>query len=734
MERKLATEIQQKTIKKVFDQRSDFIIIGLTGATESKLSEVSHIFQKTFEEIALPEEKSYNESENIIEKLEYEIIYNYAKVNWKQFDVIKARDIIISYILENRTSWIRFKQDLEKDLIGETNFEEEIRRRIVKLIRAYKNDESDSDSKDIYNLLFEFQEDFSSSNLEELLLKRNRELLKYIQTLQYKSSKVHNTRINLELYVYTKYILPIVGEALRKSIPDQKYVELFQKYGNEIRFFGTLDIRQWRMRLKEISNADNYDFYGLAKRINTFIKIRRSPFSNRKSVPVQIVIDSLKNPYEFSFLKDRYSAYYTIALLGNEEEKYSDDQYKEINYPMLYENPNLIKTNFKLFVRLMIEQIEEQADIDSQEIEYLESLESEDKFLDYMLVKLEEAEKENSFRIEWCLNIERIYQKLISNSNYNRFGITDDEIKFYLNVLKEPVRTFSIISDLYLFYMQDIQNSTQNADIFLKNPFNIDSSWQKTKLKYQIVKYVSLIMHPGLVPPTKVEKCMQVALSAKVNSGCISRQVGAVVTDSEYNILATGWNDAPIPDVPCIYRSIKDLRVADSSEIFSDLELNEKNIFKKHMNCYDFSNKKDVEEILEGMPAAYCFKSVYADIKNERNPSLSRAIHAEARAFSQCSRRDTVGGCLFTTSSSCENCTMLAKEYRIEKIYYIENYPGIAKTHVNAIGKKENRAKFILFEGVIGNAYAKLYTPILPIKDELKLRGIELLYKDPYII
>lgn len=734
METKLAIEIQQKTIKKVFDQRSDFIIIGLTGETDSKLSEVSHIFQKNFEEIALPERKSYDESEDTIEKLEYKIIYDYAKINWKKFDVIKARDIIISYILENIVSWTRFNQDLGEDLITETNFEEEVRRKIMSLIKFYKSDKISSDLKEVYNLLFEFQEDLSSNSLQEVLLRKNQELLKYIRTLQYKSNKIHNTRINLELYVYTKYILPTIGEALRKSINDRKYVELFQKYGNEIRFFGTLDVQQWRTKLEEISDANNYDFYGLAKRINTFIKIRRSPFSNRKSVPVQIVIDSLKNPYEFSFLKDRYSAYYTIALLGNEEEKYDDDQYKEMNYPMLYENPNLIKNNFKLFVHLMIEQIEDQTEIDSQEIEYLESLESADKFLKYMLEKLEEVERENLFQLKWNLNIDRIYQKLVTNSNYNRMGIMNDEIKFYLNILKDPVRTFSIISDLYLFYMQDIQNSTQNADIFLKNPFNKESSLQKTKLKYQIVKYVSLIMHPGLVPPTKVEKCMQVALSAKVNSGCISRQVGAVVTDPEYNILATGWNNAPIPDAPCIYRNIKDLKVADSSEIFSDLELNEKNIFKRHMNCYDFSNKKDVEKILEGIPAMYCFKSVYADIKNERNPSLSRAIHAEARAFSQCSRRDTIGGCLFTTSSSCENCTMLAKEYRIKKIYYIENYPGIAKTHVNAIGKTENRAKFILFEGVIGNAYAKLYTPVLPIKDELKLRGIELLYKDPYII
>ena len=46
-----------------------------------------------------------------------------------------------------------------------------------------------------------------------------------------------------------------------------------------------------------------------------------------------------------------------------------------------------------------------------------------------------------------------------------------------------------------------------------------------------LARIVALLMHPGLVTPTKIERCMQVAMTAKLNSGCLSRQVGAVVTD-----------------------------------------------------------------------------------------------------------------------------------------------------------------------------------------------------------
>ena len=44
----LADVIQQKTIKKVFDQRSDFIVIGLIGAIGTDISSAVNIFTKNF--------------------------------------------------------------------------------------------------------------------------------------------------------------------------------------------------------------------------------------------------------------------------------------------------------------------------------------------------------------------------------------------------------------------------------------------------------------------------------------------------------------------------------------------------------------------------------------------------------------------------------------------------------------------------------------------------------------
>ena len=70
-------------------------------------------------------------------------------------------------------------------------------------------------------------------------------------------------------------------------------------------------------------------------------------------------------------------------------------------------------------------------------------------------------------------------------------------------------------------------------------------------LSEQLMKYLALILQPGLVAPTHIERCMQLAFNAKYNSGCLSRQVGAVITGEDFSVRAVGWNDVPKGQVPC---------------------------------------------------------------------------------------------------------------------------------------------------------------------------------------
>ena len=73
---------------------------------------------------------------------------------------------------------------------------------------------------------------------------------------------------------------------------------------------------------------------------------------------------------------------------------------------------------------------------------------------------------------------------------------------------------------------------------------------------------------------------------------------------------------------------------------------------------------------------------------------------------------------MFTTASCCELCSKKAYQLGITEIYYIDTYPGISRSHILESGI--NRPKMLLFNGAIGRAYVNLYTPFLPLKDEIE--------------
>lgn len=233
MDTDLAVTIQQQTIKKVFEERADFIILGLTGSADSDLSEISDILEKDIDSMHLPDEIKGT----TIEKLEYKNICNYAKTHWKKFDVIKARDVIITYILENYRTVQRFEEEISKALFKDTEF----CNRCYSRFEMCKSEliKGDEEDRRLYQELKEFNDNCFKNGLDKELLKKNQELLKYIEILRNKSGSEQNARISLSLYVYTKYILPVVGDNIKNHFASGEiYQTVFRNYGNEIRFLG----------------------------------------------------------------------------------------------------------------------------------------------------------------------------------------------------------------------------------------------------------------------------------------------------------------------------------------------------------------------------------------------------------------------------------------------------------------------------------------------------------------
>ena len=273
-------------------------------------------------------------------------------------------------------------------------------------------------------------------------------------------------------------------------------------------------------------------------------------------------------------------------------------------------------------------------------------------------------------------------------------------------------------NDYDIFCHQNIQSCLSISDIHFYNPQVQDSRYYF--LTEQIIKYISLMLHPGLITPSHIERCMQTAYTASLNSGCLSRQVGAVITGSDFSVKAIGWNEVPEGQVPCNLRCVENYCRNKDEQSYSEFEIDDCS-FQESISAI---NKELQNAELNGITFSYCFKDIYTGITNVKNQVHTRALHAEENAFLQLSKhggQGIMGGKLFSTASPCELCAKKAYQLGIKEIYYIDPYPGISTRHILSFGKINNPSVY-LFYGAIGNAYVKLYTPRIPLKDELGLR------------
>ncbi len=292
-----------------------------------------------------------------------------------------------------------------------------------------------------------------------------------------------------------------------------------------------------------------------------------------------------------------------------------------------------------------------------------------------------------------------------------RLGINDEDID---DIDKKEYSPHDLDSD-DTYTTQDIQACLQRADLYINNKNASDEVTKFTALSNQLIKFITLMRYPGIINPTSIERCMQIAYTAKLNSGCLSRQVGAAITDSNFSIKAIGWNDVPEGQVSCNLRNRFDLVDGNDNKAFTYFERNNKE-FIEHIK----KGNEEYIDIKQCRNISFCFKSEYNKIKGDKNQVHTRALHAEENAFLQLSKYGGNGiqnGFLFTTASPCELCAKKAYQLGIKRIYYIDPYPGISAIHILQSGS--NDPELVLFTGAIGRAFHKLYSPLIPYKDEL---------------
>lgn len=581
-------------IDQIYNLRRNFVLIGLTGRTGSGCSMLAEwmnkekaVFCKDLLEL-MPKEDNFD---NDYRKTH--IITSYIREKWTQFTIIKTSDVILYYalLLEN---FYQFQTAITRvaSIEKSTSSAEE-----SKLIEQLASVQSTFDA--LHHLAISFDNVIEELN-EQTSHMALRSCLDFLLT---------------DVAKFKKELRDILGN---------KYISIFQQWGNNIRMYNSV---------LQKDHKNNHSPSCLARKIKLFIKAKHR-INKLDNVPTYIVIDSLRNPYEILYFRERYASFYLISMNTKDEVRYENLKQKGYTDDLL------------------------------------------------LSIDIQEAEKK------------------------------DVEKRF----LEQDIDKCIELSDIHLAYEYFF-----NKDIVDELVLN-----EKKLLIKQLITYIALIMHPGLVPPSPHERAMQIAYTAKLNSGCLSRQVGAVVTNTDFSIKSIGWNTVPKGQTPCSLRYLDALCEGNDSIAYSDYERKSPFIdtAKKLLTRYDEANAK---VSLGGLQLSYCFKDIHTSSteKQSYNQVHTRSLHAEENAFLQLAKYGTIGidgGYLYTTASCCELCAKKAYQLGIKTIYYIDVYPGITKDHILATGMLTNRPQMKLFYGAVGRAYVSLFNPYIPLKDELFMR------------
>lgn len=299
---------------------------------------------------------------------------------------------------------------------------------------------------------------------------------------------------------------------------------------------------------------------------------------------------------------------------------------------------------------------------------------------------------------------------------FNIFSPENERIEFLTqerNLKKSDAeKIIDIDNHQELKFGQKTKKVFVNGDFFFRvAKENLDSTNKKVE------RYFNLIFENKIITPHPNEIAMYAAKSVAGNSACLSRQVGAAITNDKGEIISRGWNDVP----------------KYGGNLYKEGTENDKRCF----NVGYCSNTREQNEIINGLIENIKSDSELSDklnindlkilskiLKDSPISSLiefSRAVHAEMHAIimgSQLSGNEMVNGKLFCTTYPCHNCARHIIVAGIKEIYYIEPYnksKGI-KLHSDSLTEKENaeedddKVKILIYDGVAPRRFLEFFS------------------------
>ena len=273
-------------------------------------------------------------------------------------------------------------------------------------------------------------------------------------------------------------------------------------------------------------------------------------------------------------------------------------------------------------------------------------------------------------------------------------------------------RLINIDSGEELDHGQQVQDTFPQADFFLRVDSGTDA-----QLIARVRRFLDLMLGTQVLTPTIAERSMYAAFSAARNSACLSRQVGAAITNRDGDLLATGWND-----VPKAFGGLYQLK-----DLSSTSDDDHRCYNKDGGRCF---NDEEKDAIAETVIKKLIDKKLVAAERHEEAVGLirhdsqlrsliefSRAVHAEMHALlnAGASHGDKLrGGKLFVTTYPCHSCARHIVAGGIREVYFVEPYRKslATKLHSDAITEQESDAtkvRIIPFDGVAPSRFLRFF-------------------------
>jgi deoxycytidylate deaminase len=261
---------------------------------------------------------------------------------------------------------------------------------------------------------------------------------------------------------------------------------------------------------------------------------------------------------------------------------------------------------------------------------------------------------------------------------------------------------------------QSVRNVFPKADFFLRINDGTDD-----QIRANLGRYLDLLLGVKVITPTADERAMYAAHSAARNSACLSRQVGAAITDDTGEVLSVGWND-----VPRAFGGLYESFGKPGENSYVDHRCWNKDGGK----CFNDEEKSEIARRLtralvsEGIVDSSKEAEVNARLRKSSEVrgllEFSRAVHAEMHAILNAGHSSggrVKGGKLYVTTYPCHSCARHIIAAGITEVRFIEPYRKSLATrlHADAITESENdkyKVRIVPFDGVAPARFLDLFS------------------------